>query len=60
MGNILLQAWLAQSERTTLSPAPAVQQAQQAQQAEGPGEQVTTNAKGFQQVTAWQVSWPAA
>lgn len=60
VGNILLQAWLAQSERTTLSPAPAVQQPQQGpQQADAAAEQITTNAKGFQQVTAWQVRPPA-
>ena len=47
---------MTQSETTTLSAAPVpvpVQEAvpQPAQQV----EQVTTNAKGFQQVTAWQV-----
>ena len=51
----LLQAWVAQSECTTLTPVPAALPAQPAPRRRLLQEHTTTNAKGFQQVTAWQV-----
>ena len=64
VGNVLLSAWIAQSETATLSAAPApapapLPEAVVEQQPQQAGEQATTNAKGFQQVTAWQVSCAA-
>lgn len=59
VGNVLLTAWISQSETATLSaapaPAPLPEAVVEQQQPQPAGEQATTNAKGFQQVTAWQV-----
>lgn len=52
MGSVLLAAWISQQETTYMAAAPMAPAALP----EGVGEQAGATGKGYQQVTAWQVS----